>query len=464
MICREVDFAANAAAAAFREFSQRPGADRARGLRAIADGIEKLGDSLLETVQRESALPLARLSGERTRTCTQLRQFADLAQQDTWRDTRVDAADPARTPPRPEVRSQLVPLGPAAVFAASNFPLAFSVAGGDTASALAVGCPVVLRAHPAHPETSQRVAAVIRDALAATGLPDGAFALLSGGGREIGIDLVAHPAIKVGAFTGSLQGGMALWRTAQQRREPIPFFAEMGSVNPVFVHGDALARDAQGLAQGLHASLTLGVGQFCTQPGLVFLADDAAGRAFAARLAELVAATAPGEMLSETIGASYRSGVAARGATRGVATLAAAAQNTGSARSGSAALFATDAATWLACPELSEELFGPSSLIVWCASARDFPACAAALHGQLTATVWGDAPDPDLLWALEQKAGRIVFNGFPTGVELGGAMMHGGPFPATTDSRFTSVGLRAFQRFVRPLAWQTPAGAAGVRN
>jgi len=461
----KVDNAANAAALAFRAYAGSAPALRARFLREIAAGIEALGDALIECVQRETALPTPRIAGERARTCMQLRLFADLAERNEWIDERVDAADAARTPPRPQLRSCLRPLGPALVFAASNFPLAFSVAGGDTAAALAVGCPVIVKAHPAHARTCAMVAQAIQSAAQRCDLPAGVFALLDDASIETGVAAVRHPAIKVGAFTGSLQGGLALWREAQQRDVPIPFFAEMGSVNPVFVLPSALERDAEALALGLHASMTLGVGQFCTQPGLIFLVDDAAGRAFVERLAALVAATAPGTMLSSSICRSYAHAITTRAGLPGVRTLARATHDASapspSDRSAVAALFATSADDFLAHAELGDEVFGPSSLVVLCASSVDFVRCADALAGQLTATIWSGTQrigdNGDLLWALEQKVGRIVFNGFPTGVEVGAATMHGGPYPATTDSRYTSVGTRAIQRFVRPVAWQTPA-------
>ena len=456
----KVDLAATAAARSFRAYANSAPALRACFLREIAAGIERLGDELIDCVQHETALPAARINGERARTCMQLRLFAELAERDEWIDERVDAADAQRAPPKPQVRSRLRPIGPALVFAASNFPLAFSVAGGDTAAALAVGCPVVVKAHPAHPRTSLLVGAAIEAAAAQCGVPAGVFALLSDASHECGLDAVRHPLIKVGAFTGSLQGGLALWRAAQQRDEPIPFFAEMGSVNPVFLFPQALARDGDGIAAGLHTSLTLGVGQFCTQPGVIFLVDDAAGAAFLDKLGALVAATPAGTMLSNEICANYTRAIAWRGAAAGVRVCARADAPAGERRAG-AVLFATDADTFVAHEEFADEIFGPASLAVLCASSADFVRCAEALRGQLTASVWADAATlaehADLLWMLEQKAGRIVFNGFPTGVEVGSAMMHGGPFPATTDSRFTSVGTRAVARFVRPVAWQTPA-------
>ncbi len=455
----QVENAANAAKAAFRALADAAPGVRATLLREIADGIERLGDALIDCVHGETALPVARVAGERARTCMQLRLFADVAERNDWIDERIDAADPTRVPPRPRIRSRLRPLGPALVFAASNFPLAFSVAGGDTAAALAVGCPVIVKAHPAHPKTCAMVADAIHAAVDKCALPRGVFALLDDTSIETGMAAVRHPAIKVGAFTGSLRGGLALWREANQRSVPIPFFAEMGSVNPVFLLPDALRSHSEPIAAGLYASMMLGVGQFCTQPGIVFVVDDAAGRAFLERLATLTAATPAGTMLSAGICRNYAQAIAVRAARKGVRSVALVTGGAGE-RAAGAALFAVDVDTFLAEPDLSEEVFGPSSLVVLCRSAADFVRCAEALPGQLTATVWAGegatGDNSDLLWALEQNVGRIVFDGFPTGVEVGSATMHGGPFPATTDSRFTSVGTRALLRFVRPVAWQTP--------
>lgn len=455
-----VDQAAVAAEAAFRDYSRRPGRERAQLLRLIAEGIEKLGDALIECVTRESALPAARVAGERARTCMQLRLFADLAEEGKWTDERIDAADPDRQPPKPRVRSLYRPLGPVAVFGASNFPLAFSVAGADTAAALAVGCPVIVKAHSAHPQTSRMVGEVIAAAVKQSGLPAGVFSLVFGAGNEVGQALVHHPSIKAGAFTGSFGGGMALWQIAQQRPDPIPFFAEMGSVNPIFLLPGALAARGAAIATGLHNSLTLGCGQFCTQPGLIFLLEDAVARVFLDNLADAVSKTPPGTMLTKAMGEAYKRSVVERVGTSGVRTLAHA-DTGGNVSQVGAALFATDAATFLATPALAQEIFGFSSLAVLCPTVKDFERCAASLQGQLTATVWSEKEElatySDLLWLLEQRVGRLVFNGFPTGVEVGSAMMHGGPFPATSDSRFTSVGTRSFLRFVRPIAYQDEA-------
>ncbi len=439
----EVDRACVHAATAFRDYSRRSGAERAQLLRRIAQGIEDLGDPLIDCVMRETALPRARVEGERARTCMQLRLFASVAEEGSWVDERIDAEDPNRQPPRPRIRSLLRPLGPVVVFGASNFPLAFSVAGGDTAAALAVGCTVVVKAHPAHPETSKRVAGVIERALRECALPAGVFALLFDEGHAVGVALVEHPLIRAGAFTGSQQGGLALWRAAQARPEPIPFFAEMGSVNPVFLFPEAVG---EAVAVGLHASLTLGVGQFCTQPGVIFMVRGERTDAFLQRLAALVSETPAGTMLTKGMQIAYEHACGSRGAFQGVREL--------SAVSSQAKLFSVDVETFLASSELWEEIFGPTSIVVLCRDVADFARCARALPGQLTATVHADSVDAELLWELEQKAGRLIRNGFPTGVEVGTAMVHGGPFPATSDSRFTSVGTRSLYRFVRPVAYQ----------
>jgi NADP-dependent aldehyde dehydrogenase len=454
----DVNQAAESAASAFYPYSRSEPALRARFLRAIAQGIEALGDPLIECAAHETALPVARLQGERGRTCMQLRLFADMAADNAWIDEYAETADPARKPqPRPYLRSRFVPLGPVVVFGASNFPLAFSVAGGDTASALAVGCPVIVKAHAAHPETSAMVGSVVSDAAAQCSLPEGVFSLLFDTGYEVGLALVRHPQIVAGAFTGSRSGGMALWRAAQSRPAPIPFFAEMSSVNPTFIFPGASAAHAEMIAAGLHASITGGVGQFCTKPGLVFLVEDASTGRWLDHVSALMSQTAPGTMLTPQIQSICQSGLAERIAIEGVRILA---QVSSSAGAG-AALLAVDVDAFLATPALQDEIFGPTSLIVRCKSTADFLRCARALEGQLTATVWAVPHElrneDELVWTLEQRAGRLVFNGFPTGVEVGRAIVHGGPFPATTDSRFTSVGTRALARFIRPVAYQGEA-------
>jgi 2,5-dioxopentanoate dehydrogenase len=460
----EVNEAAEAAAAAFYPYSRSAPALRARFLRAIAGGIESLGNTLIECAARETALAEARLVGERGRTCAQLRMFADIAEANEWIDECIEAGDPARAPqPKPIIRSRFVPLGPVVVFGASNFPLAFSVAGGDTASALAVGCPVIVKAHSAHPETSALVGKVVSQAAAECALPKGVFSLLFDVGYEVGVALVKHPRIMAGAFTGSRSGGLALSREAQSRPHPIPFFAEMSSVNPIFVFAEASATKSAVITTGLHASITGSVGQLCTKPGLVFVVDDAATKVWLDALALLVSQSAPANMLTSTIRSTCQRHMRERASIAGVQMLAQATVST--TTNVGAALMAVDADTFLRTPALHDEIFGPTSLIVHCSSPGDFLRCARALEGQLTATVWAERDDlanqDEFLWTLTQRAGRIVFNGFPTGVEVGRATVHGGPFPSTTDSRFTSVGTRAFARFVRPVAFQNELVGVG---
>jgi 2,5-dioxopentanoate dehydrogenase len=454
----EVNEAAEAAAGAFYPYSRSAPELRARFLRAIAQGIEGLSSTLIECAARETALAEARLIGERARTCAQLRMFADIAEANQWIDECIDAGDPARTPqPKPTIRSRFVPIGPVVVFGASNFPLAFSVAGGDTASALAVGCPVIVKAHSAHRDTSGLVGQVVSKAAAECGLPKGVFSLLFDVGYEVGVQLVKHPQIMAGAFTGSRSGGIALWRAAQARPQPIPFFAEMSSVNPVFVFPSALAAKASTIATGLHASITGSVGQLCTKPGLVFVVDNADTQAWLDGLAPLLSQSAPGIMLTSAIRAACQRLVDERATIEGVRSVAQAPTPPGSTHVG-AALMGVSLDTFVRTPSLQDEIFGPTSLIVHCSGPKDFLRCAQILEGQLTATVWAEPHEleaqDEFLWTLEQRAGRLVFNGFPTGVEVGRATVHGGPFPATTDSRFTSVGTHAFARFIRPVAYQ----------
>lgn len=457
----EADQALDAAAAAFADYRARPAAERAHLLDTIAAEIEALGDSLLQRASLETGLPLARITGERGRTCGQLRLFAQLVREGSWVDARIDPALPDRQPlPRPDLRRMLVPLGPVVVFGSSNFPLAFSVAGGDTASALAAGCPVVVKAHRAHPGTSELVAGAITRALAACGLPAGLFSLIHGGGASIGIAMVKHPATTAVGFTGSHVAGRALFDAAASRPHPIPVFAEMSSINPVFLLPGAVRERGAALAQGLLTSFTLGVGQFCTKPGLVFALRGPDTDAFLGKLAELVQAAPSGTMLTRGIRESYMENRAKITAVAGVTPLAHGAGSGELARTEQPPSVATTTArNFLAHPELATEAFGPFALILLADSTDELEACAAALDGQLTATLHGNAADlagaRALLATLEQKAGRIVINGFPTGVEVCPAMNHGGPYPATTDVRFTSVGTAAIQRFVRPVCYQS---------
>lgn len=441
----EVEESAHLAHAAFASYSQTTGTERARFLRQIAENIEAVGDELVARANSETGLPEGRLRTETARTCNQLRLFADLVEEGSWVDARIDHGDRMRQPlPKPDVRSMLRPLGPVVVFGASNFPLAFSVAGGDTASAFAAGCPVIVKAHPAHPGTSELVGLAVSEAVKSCEFPEGVFSLLFDAGTDVAMALVQHPLIKAGGFTGSRAGGLALLAAASSRPEPIPFYAEMSSVNPVVILPGALRERSEQIVAGLHASVTLGAGQFCTNPGLVLLADNEESDAFVNKLGELMARTPEQTMLTPAILTNYRNGVSARTRHAAVQTI------------GASALFKTTAADLLAHPELAEELFGPSTLVV--TYTDQLVDLITALEGQLTVTIHGTEDDlnanQDLVRLLETKAGRLVFNGFPTGVEVGHAMVHGGPYPATSDGRTTSVGTRAIFRFTRQVCFQ----------
>ncbi len=460
----DVERAARLAAAAFENYAHVSVQRRRDFLHDLAARLEQAGPAIVERANWETALPVPRLQSELGRTCFQLRLYADLAAEGAWLDARIDHADPQRQPvPKPDVRSMLRPLGPVAVFGASNFPLAYSVAGGDTASALAAGNPVIVKAHPAHPGTSELVGLTVQQAVKHAGLPEGVFSLLFDGGTEIGTALVSHPLVKAVGFTGSRRGGRALMDLAAARPEPIPVYAEMGSVNPVFILPEAMEQRGGEIAAGLHASVTLGVGQFCTNPGLVFTLSGAATDRFLLRLAALIAHTAPGPMLTPGICRNYGLGVARLAQTGGVSALARG--ETGpTGCSGGAALFRATAHSFAADNSLMEEVFGPATVAIECGSREELLAAARSLEGQLTASVHGTEADlaahRELLAILETKAGRLVFNGFPTGVEVCPAMVHGGPYPATSDGRSTSVGGRALARFARPVAYQNFPDAA----
>ncbi|MES2126159.1 MAG: aldehyde dehydrogenase (NADP(+)) [Pseudomonadota bacterium] len=431
--------------------------ERAVFLETIAQGILDLGPVLIERAMRETGLPQARLEGERGRTIGQLRLFAKVVRDGHWLGATLDSALPERVPPRPDLRMCRIGLGPVAVFGASNFPLAFSVAGGDTASALAAGCPVVVKAHHAHLGTGELVGRVIQRAVAECGLPEGVFSLLAGEGRVAGQQLAAHPAIKAVGFTGSRAGGMALVRTAAQRHEPIPVYAEMSSINPVFLMAGALAGDSAALAQGFVDSLTLGAGQFCTNPGLVLAIDGAPLDRFVAAAASALQAKPGATMLTPGIHDAYVGGTAHLAGIAGVQEVALG-QPGATQCAARPALYTCSGSTWLSTPALEGEIFGPCSLVVRCADEAELLRIAAGLEGQLTATVHATADDQALARALlptlERKAGRVLFNGFPTGVEVAHAMVHGGPFPSTSDSRSTSVGATAIDRFLRPVCYQ----------
>ncbi|WP_332875780.1 aldehyde dehydrogenase (NADP(+)) [Massilia sp. S19_KUP03_FR1] len=453
----DVERACTLAQQAFDSYRDTTPQVRAAFLEQVAQNILDLGPVLIERAMHESGLPQARLEGERGRTVGQLRLFAKVVRDGRWLAATLDSALPERAPPRPDLRLRKIALGPVVVFGASNFPLAFSVAGGDTASALAAGCPVVVKAHGAHPGTSELVGRAVQAAVASCGLPEGVFSMLHGDGRTIGQALVSHAAIKAVGFTGSRQGGMALVRAAAARAEPIPVYAEMSSINPMFLLPDALAQGAAKIGSGFIDSLTLGAGQFCTNPGLVIALEGAALEQFRAAAVTALQGKTGTTMLTPGIHSAFTDGVEKLGKQNGV-TLLARGQAGSTACAGQAALFQTDAAHFLANPALEDEIFGAASLIVACRDLDQFRQIAEYLDGQLTATMFLTENDRDaalaLLPVLERKAGRILINGFPTGVEVAYAMVHGGPFPATSDSRSTSVGAGAIERFLRPVSYQ----------
>lgn len=442
----EIEAAALGAETAFRTFSHTNGKERAAFLEAIATEIESLGDDLLQRGHQETGLPLARLTGERGRTCAQLRLFAGVARDGNWVDARIDPALPDRKPlPRPDVRRMLRPIGPVAVFGSSNFPLAFSVAGGDTASALATGNTVVVKAHPAHPGTSELVAEAIIKAVARCKLPPEVFSLVHGRRPETSIALVGHRAIQAVGFTGSHRAGRALFDAACSRSHPIPVFAEMSSVNPVFVLPAALRASGAAIAEGLKNSFTLGVGQFCTKPGVVFGIASPEWEAFIDTFVTRAKTVPAGTMLHAGIATAFAS------------SLQELEQVTWLER-GAVAVARVTSAQFQSDPTLAQERFGPFTLLVTTGSFEEMTSLAAGFEGQLTSTIHATGTDmalaATLVRFLERNAGRVLLNGFPTGVEVCHAMNHGGPYPATTDSRFTSVGTAALLRFTRPVCYQ----------
>lgn len=427
-------------------------------LRAVADGLEGLGAALIDAADAETALGPQRLTSERARTCGQLRAFADVVLDGGYLDVRIDHADPSLQPPKPDLRRMQVPLGPVAVFGASNFPLAFSVPGGDTASALAAACPVVAKAHPSHPATSEQCAQVIADAVAATGLPAGMFSLVHGRGIEVGQALVQAPQIKAVGFTGSHAAGRALFDLGAARPEPVPVYAEMGSLNPVFVTEAALTARGPAIASGFMQSMTMGTGQFCTKPGLVFLPDTEASQRFEAQIAREVSEHRGGILLN----AQIREGLLAQldETTRldEVEVVARGPSVEGTGFVCAPIVVATTSDAFRRTPQLTQEHFGPVSVLVRCSSAEDMVAVADQLGGSLTATLHAEASDAtalaDLRDALREKCGRMIFNQFPTGVVVTHAMHHGGPYPSTTEPAHTSVGSAAIRRFLRPVTYQ----------
>ncbi len=444
--------------AAFDTYRETTLEQRATFLEAIATHILALGDVLIDRACAETGLPRGRIEGERGRTLGQLRLFASVVRDGYWLDARVDPAQPERKPmPRSDLRLRNIALGPVAVFGASNFPLAFSVAGGDTASALAAGCPVIVKAHSAHPGTSALVGEAISAAVAECGLPEGVFALLLGNARWLGGALVADARIKAVGFTGSIGGGLALVKIAAARAEPIPVYAEMSSINPVILLPGALAARAAQLGAGFVSSLTMGAGQFCTNPGLVLAQEGPDLDAFIAAASTAMGGAAASTMLTPGIFQAYQDGVQHLASNPAVAEVARGVPDAAPNRC-QPALFVTDADSFLADQSLGHEVFGASSLVIRCRDLEAIRALIAKMQGQLTITLQMEEADTEaarqLLPTLERKAGRLLVNGWPTGVEVCHAMVHGGPFPSTSDSRTTSVGTLAIRRFLRPVCYQ----------
>lgn len=451
-----VDQAAQAAEEAFWTYRATSRAERAAFLNAIADEIEARGDTITKIGAAETGLPEARLQGERGRTTGQLRLFAQHILKGDYLDRRHDEALPDRAPlPRPDLVMMQRPIGPVAVFGASNFPLAFSTAGGDTASALAAGCPVVVKGHPAHPGTSEIVAEAILAAIKSCDMPAGVFSLVHGAGFEAGTALVQHPLIQAVGFTGSLGAGRALFDLCAARPVPIPFFGELGSINPVFMLPGALSARGSALATGWAGSLTMGVGQFCTNPGLVVLIDGPEADAFVMQARDALEDVPAQDMLTFGIAAAYRDGAAQM---RSMVDVDEIFGGVCAERRSSPVLLETTGEAWLAERALGHEVFGPLGLVVRVRDLEEMKQIARALEGQLTATLQMAGDDTEVarqfLPILERKAGRILANGFPTGVEVADAMVHGGPYPASTNFGATSVGTLAIRRFLRPVCYQ----------
>jgi len=450
-----IDQAVTAAEEAFWSFGYSSRKDRAAFLNAIADEIEARGDAITEIGTQETGLPKARLQGERGRTTGQLRLFADHILLGEYLDRRHDEALPDRAPlPRSDLKMIGRPIGPVAVFGASNFPLAFSTAGGDTAAALAAGCPVVVKGHSAHPGTGEIVAEAIRAAVVKCDMHPGVFSFVQGGNLEVGQALVRHSLIKAVGFTGSLGGGRALFDLCARRPEPIPFFGELGSINPMFILPAAAKARGADIGTGWAGSLTMGAGQFCTNPGIVVILKDQAD-AFATTAAKALEQTAAQTMLTDGIASAFRKGQSRIAASSGVQAVL---TTTCDGRDATPFLYQTTAAQWLTNKDLGEEVFGPLGLIVLADDVQQMHSVAHALQGQLTCTLQMDASDKDvaksLMPILERKAGRILANGFPTGVEVSEAMVHGGPYPASTNFGATSVGTMSIRRFIRPVCYQ----------
>ncbi|HZV70606.1 MAG TPA: aldehyde dehydrogenase (NADP(+)) [Saprospiraceae bacterium] len=453
----EIERALEKAHAAWRIFRKIDSKKKALFLSAIADGIENLGETLVKRMMAETGYGEARVLVERRRTCAQLRMYAEIVQQENWLDITINEALPDRTPlPRPDLRKMNVAIGPVIVFAASNFPLAYSTAGGDTTSALAAGCPVIVKAHESHLGTNALVAEVIMNAAKQTGMPDGVFSSLNGDGIETGTQLVLHPLTAAVGFTGSLKGGRALFDIGSSREKPIPVFAEMGSTNPVFLLPNKVAQDAKKISTLLAESITNSSGQFCTKPGILLAIQNEATEVLITFLEESLSKIPSATMLNENIAENFHKGVASVKAAANIMTHGL--QTTADTMKGIPLLASVDAEYFLAQPHLHSEVFGPFALMVLCKDPDQMLAVANSLDGQLTATVHATTDEfqfvNELTDILIEKAGRIIFNGVPTGVEVGEAMTHGGPYPASTDSRYTAVGHHAIRRWLRPVTYQ----------
>ena len=456
---KEIDEAVKLAAEAFQIFQNITGKKKALFLRAIADEMEALGDDLIEVYMTESGLPEGRARGERGRTMGQLRMFADLVEKGEWVEASVDTALPDRTPiPKPDIRKMLHPLGPIVVFGSSNFPFAYSTAGGDTASALAAGCPVIVKSHPMHAGTGELVASAILKSAKDTGMPNGVFSNLNSNSYHVGKALVQHPGVKGVGFTGSIAGGTALFKMAAEREEPIPVFAEMGSINPVVALPSSLEKKGDYWADQYANSITLGVGQFCTCPGLILGLKSPSLDVFAEALGNALGQKEPGVMLHPNIYQNFKKGKETLSAQTGTSVVADITEdvppNVAQQR-----LLTVDGDTFLANPTLHQEVFGPFSIIVQADDASELETIIRELEGQLTGTILGEENElkehSGVVEALKDRVGRLIFNGVPTGVEVCPSMVHGGPFPASTDSRFTAVGIHAIKRWARPVAYQS---------
>jgi alpha-ketoglutaric semialdehyde dehydrogenase len=455
---QEIDIAVSKANTAFETYRQLAGRDKAVFLEKIASAIASAKDNLVAVAMQETKLAKPRLEGEVQRTINQAKLFAELLKEGSWVDAMIDTAQPERLPlPKPDLRQCQIALGPVAVFGASNFPFAFSVAGGDTISALAAGCTVVYKAHPGHPATSELVGKIIMQTAKESDLPDGVFSLLQGHTNESGAHLVRHSLIKAVAFTGSFRGGKALYDIAAKRNEPVPVYAEMGSINPVFILPDMLQKNEKEVAEKLALSNMLGAGQFCTNPGMIVSMQSPNNGLFFSHFASYISAGSADAMLTANIYDAYEAGIKKIAAVPGV-KLIASGKAAEKERAGVPNMFQTEAASFLSNKQLQEEIFGPASIHIVAENKDQLAALVEQLPGQLTISIWATENDlaafGNFVHMLELKAGRIIYNSVPTGVEVSHAMVHGGPYPATTDSKITSVGTNAIYRFTRPVCYQ----------